>query len=91
MAEEILGEANFGRKIDIFFSSMAPDRQLSRVMSEGVGSIRKYIGVKTVASLVTALLSYLIMSWCKLDYAAFWAESSSITSASCTSSSFDCI
>ena len=66
-------QANFGRKIDIFFSSMAPDRQLGRVMSEGVGSIRKYIGVKTVASLVTALLSYLIMSWCKLDYAAFWA------------------
>ncbi|MBO7435038.1 AI-2E family transporter [bacterium] len=66
-------QANFGRKLELFFSSVAPDRQLGRVMAEGISAMRKYIGVKTVASLVTALLSFLIMHCCHLDYAAFWA------------------
>ncbi len=66
-------QASFGRKRELFFASVAPERKLDQVISEGVTAMRKYLGVKTVASLVTALLSYAIMSAVKLDYAAFWA------------------
>lgn len=66
-------QANFSRKHKIFFDALAPERKLDLVVSEGVVAMRKYLGVKTVASLVTALLSYAIMAWVKLDYAAFWA------------------
>lgn len=75
-------QASFGRKRELFFTAIASERHLDQVISEGITAMRKYLGVKTVASLVTALLSYAIMSWVKLDYAAFWALliSSSTTS-----------
>lgn len=66
-------QARFGRKVEMFLSNVAPGRDLDKVIAEGVAAMRKYIGVKTVASMVTALLSYAIMAWCQLDYAAFWA------------------
>ena len=66
-------QANYSRKIRLFFASAAPGRNLDKVMAEGISAVRKYLGVKVVASMVTALLSYVIMALCHLDYAAFWA------------------
>lgn len=35
--------------------------------------IRTYIGVKTFVSLLTAVISFVILSWTGLDFAGFWA------------------
>jgi len=65
------------RFIPAKITALFPD-QHRRLRVEGIlkrvdRDIQTYFGVKTVVSLVTALLSYGLMRFINLDFAAFWA------------------
>jgi len=59
------------------FEALVPDSKrratLAMMMSRIDHDIRTYLGVKTVVSLITALISYIIMLMVGLKFAEFWA------------------
>jgi AI-2 transport protein TqsA len=60
-------------KLDALFPD-PPRRELIREMLTRIDKdIQTYLGVKTLVSLITALLSYTIMRIVGLDFAEFWA------------------
>lgn len=63
----------FMLKIERVIQSGVSHDQLLKVIKSIDEDIRVYIGVKTLTSLLTAGISYLIMSYVNLDFAEFWA------------------
>lgn len=63
----------FMRKIERVLQNGVSHDQLLKVIKSIDEDIRVYIGVKTFTSLLTAGISYLIMSYVNLDFAEFWA------------------
>lgn len=58
-------------------SALLPEHHRREMVEEILGRIDKdiqtYLGVKTIVSLITAVLSYIVMRIVNLDFAEFWA------------------
>jgi len=60
-------------KIQALFPDPARRQRVEEMLSRIDRDVQTYFGVKTLVSLVTALLSYAVMRWVGLDFAEFWA------------------
>lgn len=60
-------------KIDAFFSNEHHRHLTINIVHYIVKDTQIYMGIKTATSLLTALLSWGIMSWMGLDFSEFWA------------------
>jgi AI-2 transport protein TqsA len=60
------------KKLPLAFGNDEVGAQISTVIGEISVGLRRYVGIKTVASLVTALCSYLVMKPVGLDFAETW-------------------
>ena len=68
-----LEQRSFGPKIKGMARGNIKETEVLKIIEQIDRDTRKYIGIKTFSSLTTALLSYGVMTWAGLDFAAFWA------------------
>lgn len=60
-------------KTQALFPDPSQRKKVEALLARIDGDIQTYFGVKTLVSLVTALLSYAVMRFVGLDFAEFWA------------------
>lgn len=68
-----LEQRSFGPKIKGMARGNIKETEVLKIIEQIDRDTRKYIGIKTFSSLTTALLSFGVMTWAGLDFAAFWA------------------
>ena len=61
------------RKLQALASSPQNAEQLQIVLKEIADQVQNYIWMKTLISLATGVLSYLVLKWVGVDFAAVWA------------------
>ena len=66
-------ESNFQYKLQKLFKSEDQYKQTTDVLREIEVSVSKYIGLKTIVSIVTGTLSYIVLYFVGVDSPMFWA------------------
>jgi AI-2 transport protein TqsA len=69
----IIEQGAFGRKMSALGLGLNETNRLTVVLREINSAMRTYLGVKTLTSLITAILSWIVFLAIGLDYALFWA------------------
>jgi AI-2 transport protein TqsA len=69
----LLEQATFGGKINRLFNKTEDRRRAKEMIARVSKDIQTYIGLKTFVSALTGGLSYLVMFFVGVDFAAFWA------------------
>ncbi len=69
----LLEQSTFPRKILALGFAKQKRENISNVLTSINKAVRKYLGVKFVASFATGLLSYIVIRIAGLDFALFWA------------------
>ena len=69
----ILEQGVFGKKMAALGLGLDTPNRLSVVLREVNTAMRTYLGVKTLTSLLTAILSWIVFLAIGLDFALFWA------------------
>ena len=68
-----LEEVNFHKKLLLAFSTKNKQYKISTVIDEIEASVTNYLGLKTLVSLSTGFLSYLVLLFIGIDAPIFWA------------------
>lgn len=68
-----LEEVNFHKKLLLAFSTKNKQDKISTVIDEIEASVTNYLGLKTLVSLSTGFLSYLVLLFIGIDAPIFWA------------------
>ena len=68
-----LEEVNFHKKLLLAFSTKNKQDKISAVIDEIEASVTNYLGLKTLVSLSTGFLSYLVLLFIGIDAPIFWA------------------
>ena len=68
-----LEQRSFGPKIKGMAHGNIKENEVFKIITQIDKDTRKYIGIKTLTSLTTGMLSFAIMTSVGLDFAAFWA------------------
>ena len=68
-----LEEANFHKKLMLAFANKGQQEKISVVLDKIEASITDYLGLKTLVSFITGLLSYLVLLFIGIDAPVFWA------------------
>jgi len=68
-----LEESNFHLKLKAVFNSSEQYNELNSVLEKIEKSITSYIGLKTLVSLITGVVSYLVLLFIGIDSPVFWA------------------
>ena len=61
------------RKLDALASDPEEAEKLHSVIKEIATQVQSYVWLKTLVSLTTGILSYLVLKWVGVDFAAVWA------------------
>lgn len=69
----ILEQGVFGRKMEALGLGLNQPNRLTVVLREVNRAMRTYLGVKTLTSVITAVLSWIVFVAIGLDFALFWA------------------
>ncbi len=69
----LLEQRYFSIKIRLLFPHKDKREKVQSVMHQIQVQIRQYLYLKTILSVLTGLLSYLVLIWVGVDYAPFWA------------------
>lgn len=69
----IIEQNTFGKKMDALGLSLDQPNRLTVVLRKVNTAMRTYLGVKTLTSLLTAILSWIVFFVIDLDFALFWA------------------
>ena len=69
----LIEQSVFSKKMQALGLDFTTTSRLTFVLREINTAMRTYLGVKTLTSLVTAILSYVVFVAIGLDYALFWA------------------
>jgi len=68
----LLEQNTFGRKMFALFPDEKRQEAVKAMFTRMNDEIQTYLGIKTLVSLVTGLLSYLVLRMVGVDYAEFW-------------------
>ena len=63
----------FKQKKDLLFTQAEHRQLVDSITSQIVKDTQTYLGLKTLMGLITAISSWIIMTWVGLDFAEFWA------------------
>lgn len=66
-------ESNFQKKLKFIFEEEHQYERISETLQKIEASVSEYLGVKTLLSLLTGFLSYMVMAIIGVDSAVFWA------------------
>ena len=68
-----LEQSMLPRKMEAFFPQRKHLTLMTHILKQIIKDTQTYLGIKTVSSICTSVLSFLIMKWVGLDFAEFWA------------------
>ncbi|MDR3011873.1 MAG: AI-2E family transporter [Chitinispirillales bacterium] len=68
-----LEQGSFRSKLSKLIANTDSEKNIDFTIKQVSNDIRAYVGIKTAASLITAILSYVIFKIIGLDFASFWA------------------
>lgn len=68
-----LEEANFDTKLRAIFKDEKQYNQVAEILQKVGNSVTQYIGLKTLVSLITGVVSYIALLLIGIDSPAFWA------------------
>ena len=69
-----LEETHFDKKLKQFLSESTSNyKNLNSTLNKIEWSVARYLGIKTMSSLLTGLLSFIVFYVCDLNFAIFWA------------------
>ena len=63
----------FKQKLNLLFPQREHRQLVDRITTQIINDTQIYLGLKTLMGLITAVSSWMIMSWIGLDFAEFWA------------------
>ena len=63
----------FKQKLDLLFPQREHRQLVDQITTQIINDTQVYLGLKTLMGLITAIASWIIMSWVGLDFAEFWA------------------
>ncbi|MGC1181654.1 AI-2E family transporter [Legionella sp.] len=63
----------FQRKLDSMITSLENQQLMNNILTHIVNDTQTYLGLKTLLSFLTAIASWSIMKWVRVDFAEFWA------------------
>tara|TARA_B100000686_G_C16792664_1_gene979890 strand:+ start:957 stop:1979 length:1023 start_codon:yes stop_codon:yes gene_type:complete len=66
-------QRTFSSKIDALFPEAKRRNEVQKILSEIQSRIQTYVSVKTLLSLLTGVISYIVLASVGLDLAAFWS------------------
>ena len=67
-------ETQFHKKLQkVFTRNEKKYTSLMETLSKIEWSVARYLGIKTLVSLITGFFSYLVFAFCDLNFAVFWA------------------
>lgn len=69
----LLEQNGFSKKISALFSSAEREAVFRKILKQIDVDIQTYIGIKTLISILTGAVSYLVMRMVGVDFALFWA------------------
>jgi predicted PurR-regulated permease PerM len=69
----LMEESTFSRKLKAIYSKPEDFEKMNGLLYKIDYSLGKYISIKTVLSLITAILSYIALLILQIDFAIFWA------------------
>lgn len=69
----ILEETNFNKKLKLIFSDKAEYANISELLNKIENAVISYLGLKTIVSLLTGILSYFTLLVIGIDSPMFWA------------------
>jgi len=68
----LIEQRTFSQKIARMIDDDKQENRVRAILANIDAKIRLYIGVKTLMSALTGALSYLVLKWVGVDFAAFW-------------------
>ncbi|MBF0431155.1 MAG: AI-2E family transporter [Fibrobacteria bacterium] len=68
-----LEQKSISNKLNVFVASSEKGKDIFDIIRKIDSDTRLYIGIKTITSATTAILSYILLSAVGLDFAEFWA------------------
>ena len=69
-----LEETHFDKKLKQFLSESTSNyNNLNSTLNKIEWSVARYLGIKTMSSLLTGFLSFIVFYMCDLNFAIFWA------------------
>ncbi|MCO6500555.1 MAG: AI-2E family transporter [Vicingus serpentipes] len=68
-----LEEVNFSNKLKAVFPENEQYEEINNILNKIEGSITNYIGLKTLVSIITGAISYIILLLIGIDSPVFWA------------------
>ena len=69
----MLEQGTFGKKISAIFPNSARRESILSIISHAQEDIQKYLWIKTMTSVTTGIVSYIILAMVGVDFAGFWA------------------
>jgi len=69
----MLEQSTFSKKIAAIFPNAARRESILSIMSHAQEDIQTYLWIKTMTSVTTGLVSYLVLAYVDVDFAGFWA------------------
>lgn len=66
-------EGNFKQKLSVIFKDAKQHRRVTETLRQLEISIGKYLGLKTLVSIMTGVLSYIVLYFVGIDSPMFWA------------------
>ncbi len=63
----------FLRKMDALIPSLENQQLMNNILTHIINDTQTYLGIKALLSIGTAVASWLVMKWVKVDFAEFWA------------------
>lgn len=69
----LLEQSSFNKKIAALFTDPGREALVHRIIERIATEIQTYVWLKTLTSLLTGFLSYLVMKMVGVDFAEFWA------------------
>jgi len=69
----LMSQGFFGQKLDALFPDAGRRSRIQRIIERMQGEIQSYLWIKTLASMLTGLVSYVVLAAVGVDFASFWA------------------
>jgi len=69
----LMSQGFYGQKLDALFPDSTRRSRIQRIIEHMQGEIQSYLWIKTLASMLTGLISYAVLAAVGVDFASFWA------------------
>lgn len=69
----LMSQGFFGQKLDALFPDAGRRSRIQKIIERMQGEIQSYLWIKTLASILTGLVSYAVLAAVGVDFASFWA------------------